>query len=178
VVLQELSRCDFVIDQLYSDTPMAGFATEAAFHAKPSVVGSYAIETLRERVPEDDFPPTEICHPDDFEASVERLIRDPAYRSDLGRRAFEFVSQRWSRRSVAERFLQVIRGEAPREWFFDPRQIRYVHGYGSTEEATRERLRGLYDQYGGAVLQLADKPALEARLHEFAFGESAREGGM
>ena len=29
-VVTELERCDFVVDQLYSDTPMAGFATEAA----------------------------------------------------------------------------------------------------------------------------------------------------
>ena len=33
-VLEQLSQCDFVVDQLYSDTPMAGFAREAAFFGK------------------------------------------------------------------------------------------------------------------------------------------------
>src|SRR3990170_1211052 len=37
-VLDELSRCDFIIDELYSDAAMAGFATEAAFFGKPAIV--------------------------------------------------------------------------------------------------------------------------------------------
>ncbi len=40
-VLAHLHECDFVIDQLYSDTPMATFAAEAADVGRPSVVGGY-----------------------------------------------------------------------------------------------------------------------------------------
>ncbi|MGL4525513.1 MAG: hypothetical protein ACRCUC_00915, partial [Aestuariivirga sp.] len=40
-VLRELASCDFVIDQLYSDSPMATFATEAAHFGKPAVVAGY-----------------------------------------------------------------------------------------------------------------------------------------
>ena len=41
VVIAELEKCDFIVDQLYSDTPMSGFATEAAFFGKTAVVGGY-----------------------------------------------------------------------------------------------------------------------------------------
>ena len=38
IVLAEIARSAFVIDQLYSDTPMAGFAAEAARLGKPAIV--------------------------------------------------------------------------------------------------------------------------------------------
>src|SRR5262249_21215420 len=40
-VLEELARCDLVVDQVYNDTAMAGLATEAAAFGKPAVVGGY-----------------------------------------------------------------------------------------------------------------------------------------
>ena len=38
IVIDELKKCDFVIDQVFSDTPLAGLASEAACLGKPSVV--------------------------------------------------------------------------------------------------------------------------------------------
>ena len=46
-ILAELARCDFVIDQLYSDYPLPGLATEAAWFGKPTVVGGYAQYAIR-----------------------------------------------------------------------------------------------------------------------------------
>ena len=46
-VLAELKACDLVIDQLYSDTPMATLAAEAAYCGKPTIVGGYGFEELK-----------------------------------------------------------------------------------------------------------------------------------
>jgi len=43
-VLEELGKCDFVIDQAFADYGMAGFATEAAWFGKTAVVGGYQSE--------------------------------------------------------------------------------------------------------------------------------------
>lgn len=40
-VIEEISKCDFVVDQMYSDLPLAVFAAEAACLARPAVVGGY-----------------------------------------------------------------------------------------------------------------------------------------
>ena len=67
VVLDELARCDFVVDELYSDTRMAGLATEAAFLGKPTVVGGYARDedlAIEGIYPPSTFPPVQFCHPD------------------------------------------------------------------------------------------------------------------
>src|SRR6185295_19709065 len=79
-VIRELAACDFVIDQIYSDTPMPGFATEAAFMAKPAIVGGYGLKTLDSILPADQIPPSFVCHPSELEQAVEKLIVDPEYR--------------------------------------------------------------------------------------------------
>ena len=64
----------FEIDQVYCDTPMAGFATEAAWFGKPAVVGGYGFDYLKTYVPEGMWPPSKTCHPDKIENAIESLI--------------------------------------------------------------------------------------------------------
>lgn len=168
VVLDELAQCDFVVDSVYSDTPIAGFAADAALFGKPAVVGGYAWDELRRFTPPDDFPPSHCCDPGELEGAIERLIDDEAYRTELGRAAHEFVIRRWSARAVAKRFLQLFAGTAPEEWTCDPRAIRYVGGWGQSQERSRELTRAVIDGFGSAALQLADKPELELLYLEFA----------
>ena len=51
VVLEQLARCDFIIDQLYADFPMPGFATEAAWFGKPAVTAGYALDLWKRTLP-------------------------------------------------------------------------------------------------------------------------------
>lgn len=168
VVQAELLRCDFVVDQLYSDTPMAGFAAEAAAHGKPAVVGGYGWESLRGFVNEEAWPPSAICHPDETEATIEQLIIDPAYRLQLGARAREFVTTHWTSRQVAERYLRLIEGNIPRDWWFDPLQVCYVHGAGMPEKLAKESIRRIVQRYGVRALRLAHNPRLERAFLDFA----------
>ena len=170
-VLAELAKCDFVVDELYSDARMAGLATEAASLGKPSVVGGYACDEVL-RIPgtyePGDFPPVEFCHPDRFEEAVERLIVDVAHRQALGQRAREFVSTNWTPVAVARRYLDLIEGTVPDGWAFDPRRIRYFAGTGMPESVARTGVRRLIEAYGTGALCLLDKPEMEAALVAFA----------
>ena len=168
VVRDEIARTDFVIDQLYSDTPMAVFATEAAAAGVPAIVGSYAWPELRRLYGEGALPPVEQCHPDGLSAPVDRLSSDPEYRVALGARARAFVETEWAPERIAERYLTILRGETPEAWLFEPEEVRYVHGVGLPEERTREIVAAVVARGGREALQLADKPALEQAFVDFA----------
>jgi hypothetical protein len=168
IVLDEIARCDFVADQLYADTPMATLATEAALFGKPALVGGYAREHYSAAMPAGTVPPTTYVDPSEFKAAAERLLRDPELRKRLGHEAHEFVSLRWAPAQVAGRFLQLVEGDIPDEWSYDPATLRYTHGHGLTEDQVRERVAAVVDAGGVAALQVADKPELERSLVELA----------
>lgn len=177
-VLDALSSCDFVVDELYSDTRMAGLATEAAFFGKPAVVGGYvddedlAIDGI---YPPASFPPVHHCHPDRIEDAIRRLVVDLPYRLELGRQARAFVTSNWSPIAVAERYVSLIENEIPEGWMFDPHGIRYLSGTGISEAATRAGVRRLVEMFGPGGLCLPDKPELERAFLMFAHGESPRD---
>jgi len=168
-VIKELQDCDFVVDQVYSDTPMATFATEAAWFGKPAVVGGYYSKFIENEYAQKDIPPSIFCHPDELSTAIERLIVDEEYRLDLGTKAQKFVRTKWTPEQVAKRYLQVIEGAAPEEFTFDPNQIRYVQGGGMPESQSKEIIRNMIEQYSIESLCLSDKPELEQRFREYAY---------
>jgi hypothetical protein len=168
MVLDELARCDFVVDQLYSDTPLAAFATEAAHFGKPAVVGGYFAPVMTNYLKEGNIPPSLFVHPDEIEQAIEKLIIDVDYRLDLGRQAEHFVRTRWAPKEVARRFLHLIEGDIPKDWWFNPQDIRYVHGCGIPEIQACQIVCGLIDRFGKESLQVGDKPALEKAFLKFA----------
>ena len=177
VVKDELQRCDFVVDQCYSDTPMAVFATEAASFGKPAVVGGYARAVLEDVVPPERLPPSLYCHPDEIEQAIERLVVDDAFRLELGEKAREFVETNWAPRKVAERFLRLIKGEVPEDWLIDPKEFLYVHSAGMPDERGRESVRAVLEWGGREALCVSDKPELERMLVEFAYSGSSSGTG-
>jgi len=167
-VMAALSSADLVVDQLYSDTPMAALAVEAAWHGKPAVVGGYAAAELRRFYRAELLPPTIYCHPDDVPGEIRRLVLDPAARVTLGDAARRYLLERWRPAQVAERFISVIDGSAPADWFFDPRDIEYSHGVGLTETRLGERCAQVLSARGATGFQVDDKPQLKDALVSLA----------
>jgi glycosyltransferase involved in cell wall biosynthesis len=167
-VLQELAKCDFIVDEIYSDTPMAVFATEAAFAGKPAVVGSYYVNQLKDDLPVSYTPPSFFCHPDLLEAAMEKLIIDHKFREELGKKAREFVITHWSATKVAQHYIMLIDGNFPEEWLYDPRDIRYLRGCGLSEEKAKKIIAAFLKIGGKKSLCLSDKPALEEMFVQFA----------
>jgi hypothetical protein len=167
-VLLEIKRCDFVVDQLFSDTPMAGFATEAAWFGKPAVVGGYGLDKLKKFVPDDMWPPSKISHPDHIEQAIEYLLTSKDNREKLGKQAQTFVKEKWNAIEVAKKYLCLIKGEIPLGWTVNPLDIEYLEGVGQSVTRTRLTVRELISAYGVDALQLGHRPELEALFVKFA----------
>ena len=167
-VLAELERCDFVIDELYSDIPLAGLGAEAAFFGKPAVVGGYAQAELSRYASQIGLPMTLYVRPEEVRPLVERLIADIEFRQQCGASAQRFVTTYWSPPEVARRFLRLIEGDIPEEWWYDPRSNNYLYGWGAPESELRCYLQKFLETAGPAGLQVDDKPGLQDAFLRFA----------
>ena len=93
VVIEKIRECDFVLDELWSDTPLATFASEAAYFAKPTIVCGYFSKEYKKYYPEWSFPPSMYVAPSELKNSIRFLIEHPKERKELGRTAQEFVKK-------------------------------------------------------------------------------------
>lgn len=103
-VISAIKGCDFVIDQTYSDTPMAGLASEAALHEKPSIVGGYGLKYLKKYVDEEFWPPVKACSPDNLEKAIEDLITNKDERLKLGSLAKKYALEKRSNTVIVKSF--------------------------------------------------------------------------
>jgi glycosyltransferase involved in cell wall biosynthesis len=168
-VLDEIVKCDFVIDQLYADTPMGAFVAEAACFGKPAVVGGYYAAHIGSN-PAIDIPPSMFVLPEDIEIAIERLIVDIKLRAELGGRARQFVVNRWSPKAVAERYLMLLRGDVPEHWWCRPNEISYLEGSGISRLRAKRLVKELLNFGGVSSLQISDKPELEKAFFNFQDG--------
>jgi hypothetical protein len=173
-VLAELVSCDFVIDELYSDIPLAGLSTEAAFFGKPAVVGGYAQEEIRPYASACGLPMTLYVRPEEIEPLVRRLLVDAAFREETGRAAQAFVRTSWAPSRVAQAFLRIIAGNVPAAWWHDPNTIDYTLGWGLSEAGMRRFLAAYVESQTPSSLHLADKPKLERKFLELAKSKGGR----
>jgi hypothetical protein len=170
VVMEELAKCDFVIDQLYSDTPLSGFACEAAWFGKPAIVGGYQWDSLKKILPSELFQISEICHPDDLEFAIKRLLLNQDHRELIGRQARKFVEIQWNCQAVSEKFSRIIQDDIPKDWWCSPfdHQIN-VYGGGLQADKAKQLIRLMISNGGIDALGLSDKLDLANQLARFAF---------
>lgn len=166
-VKEALMECDFVIDQLFADYPMPGFATESAWFSKPTIICGYATSLWHESLPDDERPPSYYCHPDELEQAIRLFCDDDKFRTELGKKAHQFVSQHWAPKEVAKRYLRVINNDIPTDWLCFPEHISYIHGCGVSENFLQNFLNKFLTEQGTTALQLHDKPELLGRFNEF-----------
>lgn len=167
-VIAELRRCDFVIDQCFSDVPVAGFACEAAAFGKPAVVGGYAAAELGRFGPYPGLPTALYVHPDAMQDLVRRLVLDAPLRRQLGEQARALVLQHWSAAAVAQRYLQVARGDIPDHWRIAPQEIGYWQGCGAPESVTKAFIAAMPEPYRLRAIKAVSSPQVQASLASFA----------
>jgi glycosyltransferase involved in cell wall biosynthesis len=150
-VLAALDECDFVIDQLYSDSPMATFASEAAAFGKPAIVGSYIKAAEFEwAYSMHGVPPSLVCHPNDLKAAIRSLITDIELRLSLGLKAQEYVKNFLAPEVVAKRYLLLFRRKAPRDWTCIPGKIYGCPPVGMTVSLASRLLRESMEFHDGS----------------------------
>ena len=162
VVVKELRECDFVIDQVYADYAMAGFATEAAWFGKVALVGGLAVDFWKRELPDEALrPPTLYCYPEQMCDMLLRLIDDEDFRLEQGRRVRDFVEANWTPVRVAEKILLALDNNLPSDWYVDPKDIRYIGGCGMPPERVHNIISRMVDEYGLKSLCVDDKPELK-----------------
>ena len=171
VVMEELSKCDFAVNELYSDCPSGSFLAEAASRDKPSITGSFYATFVDKEIPEEWVIPTLFVLPSEIESAIERMITDKQLRLKMGREAREFVIKNWSPIAVAKKMLKVIEGDIPSNAIFSPYNLLYTGGYGMKSSWRRHVVRKLVDNYGASVLKLDDKSNLRDAIIAEAYGE-------
>lgn len=161
-VLEEIQRCDFVVDQLYSDSPLAGFAAEAASFQRVPIVGGYGWDAIQLTMSADKIPPTKLCHPNNLLEAVEELCEDIRQRKQLTEDLQNFLTQgEWSDKAFANKLGCVLTDAIPQDWFVDPHTVSYKQGVGLSEQDAMEIARRMSEIGGIESLQLVDKPELE-----------------
>jgi hypothetical protein len=173
-VIDEIKKCSFVIDQIYSDVPMAGLATEAAWFGKPSIVSGYGFMNIVELCKIKLLPPTELCLPDNVSEHIKKLIADPEYRIELGASAQKFVKGHWSAQKVAERYWKIITNDIPQDWYFDPMTIRYIEGIGYTKEQVIVNCKNQINDYGFKSLQIDHREDIKDLIKMKIFESKAK----
>lgn len=163
-VIEAIKHCDFVIDQLYSDTPMAAFATEAATLGKVSVVGGYFANEITNYLPDHMIPPTLYVHPDKVQEAVEFLVSNPDELAARSEKVKSFVTEYWSIELIAERYLRLFNDDIIDNWWVDPNEIDYVGGCGLSASEAARTVRDIIDSYGPSALGVDDKPRLLRNL--------------
>jgi glycosyltransferase involved in cell wall biosynthesis len=167
-VIEEIKKCDFVVDQVYSDFPLAGFATEAAYFGKPAIVGGYGLEYLKSLTPAESWPPSKICHPDEIENMIEDLLLNNEELFSIGEAAQNFVRSKWNAIEVAKRYLRIIDDDIPDNWWVDPKEVFYIEGAGQSLNVTKSNIQNIIKKNGIKGLQLRHNPKLEEAFLKFS----------
>ncbi len=165
-VIETLQSIDFVIDEIYSDTPMAHFAAEAAYFAVPAVVCGLDVAAQSALVAS--VTRGNLSHfgrPEDLKRLVLELITHPQMRRAIGRHAKAHVRTQWSPAAVARRFVALARNEAPGEWCFDPVSgEQLLGGMGLSKPARDALLKRYIEAVGDKALMLDNKPETKRQL--------------
>jgi len=180
VVLEKMATSDIVIDQVYCDTPMAGFATEASINGVPVVVGGYYAEVYKDVLPEP-IAPTVYCKPEELKEKIIYLIEHKEERDRIGKAEKEYVENNCLATVVADKFLKIFEHSYPEEWVIHPADNDYIWGCGASKALVMHEIVRLIDHYGPDSLYLNKSGILYKKYmqlyHEAKSGkENSREG--
>lgn len=153
-VLEQITRCHLVVDQLFSDTPLAGFACEAAALGRPVLTFGYAAPYLAEALGELGIPAEHYMEPEFLGPALVQALRDPGRLQQTAQRTQEFVHERWSSTEVARRVDRVIDGDVPEDWLCHPATVDYIWGCGMGKETLLSNLSRYVSKFGERALFL------------------------
>jgi hypothetical protein len=165
-VLKKIQECHFVINELYSDTPMAGLDTEAAGLGRASIVGGYNLDMVCKTIKNKEIPPSYRITPtkEELKKAVIHLLTDPKYCQKLGEEAQKFVQKNWNSKAVAQKYLDIIHGDIPEEVMQSADDDIDVYGCGLNVRDRNHMIFDMVEKYGEKSLCLEAKPKLKDAL--------------
>ena len=163
-VLNEIQKSDIVLDELYSDTTMAGLATEAAFFGVPSIVGGYH-NNISKDLKNMSLPPSKYVNPNLIKKALTELILSKDKRQSLGKSAKEFVNKNWTPLIVAKKYLMLIKKEKlPEIAYYQQNDIESFYGWGVSKEDLKKFLKIYIRKFGKEALFLSHNKKLVNKI--------------
>jgi hypothetical protein len=174
VVRKTICEVDLVVDQVYSDTPLPGLATEAASQGRATIVAGYGLEDLELFLPAGLGGASITCHPNLIKAAIRDALISGKYATQ-GELAREFVGNTLSPTDVAKRVQKILDKAVPSSWWVDPHAVSYLHGAGQSECQSIRQIQGMVSKLGPSSLQLDHKPKLLEELTSWKLNLRAQE---
>lgn len=159
IVLEKIAISDIAIDQVYCDTPMAGFATEAGINGIPVIVGGYYAEEYKKILPQP-IAPTVYCKPEELKENLIYLLEHEEERKRIGEEEKKYIEDNCLATTVAEKFLKIFDNSYPEEWIFNPNDNDYIWGCGVDKKLVTDSIVKLIDTYGPDSLCLDENSSL------------------
>lgn len=166
-IVNELSHCDLVVDELYSDIPIGGLGTEAAFARTAVINAGYYAQGICRDYPDELIPPACFCLPENLRNEIKNLVKNKPLRLEYANKLYDFVTSHWHNTDVAKKYMRIIKNQIPEEWMYKPEKLHYFKGYGISNEKLRTFMRSYVMHNGLSALFLDDKPELLAEIIEF-----------
>lgn len=164
-----LAGADLVVDQLYSDYALPGFATEAARSGTPALVFGYAAELVNDAARRTSGPTDHYTTPDALLPALRRVLSDTTHRASIAQQLHDFVTVgHWSHPAIGARWERILAADADPDWFDQPLDIVYASGCAVSDIDQAAHLRNYLAAYGVGALELEHHPALVAALLEIA----------
>jgi len=141
-VKQALVNADCVIDQLYSDQPIPGFATEAMNFGKPVFIGSYA-KTLMKDYVKFSLDCIILFNPDEFESVLYQYLNDTTQLKQVSQKALDHYNNNLNNKTIANNWINIINDSYPTHWKITPQNINYFYGSGVSKEYLTKKIKEL-----------------------------------
>jgi glycosyltransferase involved in cell wall biosynthesis len=161
-VLESIKNSDIVLDEIYSDMPLAGLGSEAAMFGVPVVVGGYYSKIIKNDVDVVMIPPSIYVDPLEIKDRLRELCENKELRLRVGDELNRFINNQWNNKHVAQRFLDISYGNFNPKWYFNPQNLTYLNGWGLNIEEIKINLSIMIKQEEGWTnLHLTNKTLLD-----------------
>ena len=148
-----LAKADIVVDQLWSDTPLAGLACEAASAGCCVIVGgeewSYFEESL---VP---IPPSLRVHSSTLKKSLIKCLEEPKFRQRVAKDLQSFARNEWSSKAVAAKYISLFESGNLVGGWVDPSDCIFFGGCG----APKHYFKAIMKRMGANQVGRPNKPS-------------------
>lgn len=161
-VKKELKTANIVLDQIYSDVPLAVFASEAASFKVPSIVGGYFNkDNCRYFCDLSNIPPSDYVEPEKIKETLKMYLDNPHYVKQKGEELYNFVNTHYNYKIVTENIIKIVEDKIPDSWFYSPYDVEYIYGFGLSLDEICSRCKKIINEYTPSALLLDDKPKLK-----------------
>jgi hypothetical protein len=166
-VLESIKNSDIVLDEIYSDMPLAGLGSEAAMFGIPVIVGGLYSKVITNDVENEMIPPSVYVSPEEIKNSLRELCLQKEFRLRVGDELHEFVNHQWNYKKVAQRFLDISDDNFDNKWYYEPNKISYLNGWGLSEDELKANLISILDFNGNLDSLFLDSTRLRLKYDDF-----------